>query len=167
LRVRAADLRAYVALDRGGISRPHAAAKLPAGARDGDVLAAPVDGALLARDETRLLEPVDEPGSRVLRQEHVPLELERAKPPLRRPVELEEGVIPGERGKASRLQLRFDGIEERARDADEPGPGLERRFGGVCIHADNVLIRCNCIKLDSLCTCIYVNATASNGCRIV
>ena len=155
------DLRAHVALDRGGVGRPHALAKRPPGVGDRHMLAAPVVRAADALDEARLVEAVDEARGRVLRQEHVPLELEWPQPAFRRPSELEQRIIPGERREARGLQLGLDGIEQRARDAHEPRPGLDRRLRRVraCNHAEVVSLECKCIKIDiraplTLCRCI-------------
>src|SRR5215207_2041906 len=113
------------------------------------MLPARVARAFLSYRKPRPLEPVDQPRGRVLRQEHAPLELERAQASPRRAGELEEGVVPGKRWESGPLELRLDRVEQRAADADEAGPSLDGGFRGVCVHAGSLLIECNCIKLDT------------------
>ena len=112
----------------GPVGGPHAPPQVTAGLRDGDVQAAPVDFAVAALDETRLLKPIDQSRRGVLWQQHVALELEGPQASFRRAVQLEQSVIPAKRRKARCLELRLDGIEQRARHADEPRPGLNGRF---------------------------------------
>jgi hypothetical protein len=97
-----------VAFYGGPVGRPHAPPQVPAGLRDGDVQATPIDFAVAALDETRLLEPIDQSRRGVLRQQHVALELERPEASFRRAVQLEQSVIPAKRRKARGLELRLD-----------------------------------------------------------
>src|SRR5438270_167908 len=75
----------------------------------------------LARDETFLLEPVEQPRQIVLRQQGLLLELERAQPSIGRAREFKQHVIPGKRRQASGFQVTLDCADYGLSRADQPG----------------------------------------------
>ena len=121
----------------------------PAGGGDRDDLAAAVFRARPALDIAGLLQPIEQAGEIVLREQDLPLERERAQSGVADPRELQQNVVPGERREAFGLELRFDRHEHGLLRQDEPRPGAKhgiRRSGFG--HDSHSAYKCICIKLD-------------------
>ena len=120
--------------DRGRIGAPHLLLQLAPGLGDLDELAALVDLAFAARRQPLVHQPVDQPRGRVLRDQHLLFQFDRAHLARRRARQFEQRVIPGQRRKAGLLQILLDGVEHPALDPHQADPGGGRLGRWFAFH---------------------------------
>ena len=100
--------------DGRAIDRPYALAQGPAGAGDADDPAAAVVGAGLDHNQPPGLEPGEQPRHVVLGEQQARGQFERPQGGRRRPLQLQQCVVPRQGRQARRLEFSLDGRETDA-----------------------------------------------------